>query len=276
MVAGRTVATRAASTSPLKLLLPRRPGPAAWIYSSTYGGGLVAGDQVELRIRLQPQACAVLSTQSATKVYKSPSGTPSRQTLDATVGDGSLLVLAPDPVSCFRSARYQQRQRIAVTGESAAVVVDWMTSGRRACGERWSMDQYDSRLDVYRDGAHILADNWLLDPRDGPLTSPFRIGRFHCVALIVMVGRPLQQRCGELLDAAANEPIAPDKPGLDRRQPAAKRSHPANPRRDARMRWPKVTQHFILLDAILGRAAVGAKMVSIITSRRRINRLALR
>ena len=212
MVGGRTVATRVAATSPLKLLLPRRPGPAAWIYSSTYGGGLVAGDNVELRVRMHARACAVLSTQSATKVYKSPSGRLSRQTLDATIDDGSLFVLAPDPVSCFRNARYQQRQRIAVTGDSAAVVVDWITSGRRARGERWSMDQFDSRLDVYYDGSHVLADNWLLDARDGPLTSPFRLGRFHCVALIVMVGRPLQRRCRELLDAVSDEPIAPTSP----------------------------------------------------------------
>ncbi len=212
MVAGRTIATRAAATTPLKLLLPRRPGPAAWVYTSTYGGGLVAGDEIELRVQLRPRACAVLSTQSATKVYKSPAGRPSRQSLDAVIDDKALLVVAPDPVSCFRGARYEQRQRIALTGDGAAVVVDWFTSGRRACGERWSMDQYRSRLDLYHDGTHVLADNWLLDPCDGPLTSPYRLGRFHCAGLLAVVGRPLQPTCAQLLRAASEEPISPDSP----------------------------------------------------------------
>src|SRR5947209_13174222 len=40
-VAGRTTVTRARSASPLKLLCPRVRGPSAWVFASTYGGGLV-------------------------------------------------------------------------------------------------------------------------------------------------------------------------------------------------------------------------------------------
>jgi urease accessory protein len=38
---------RARSAGPLRLLTPRA-GAAAWIVTSTYGGGLVDGDQVAL------------------------------------------------------------------------------------------------------------------------------------------------------------------------------------------------------------------------------------
>ena len=111
-IAGRTAATRIAATAPLKLLAPRRPGHAAWIYTSTYGGGLVAGDEIDLQVRLGPGACGVLGTQSATKVYKSSEGAICRQSLAATVADEALLVVVPDPVICFADARYEQRQRI--------------------------------------------------------------------------------------------------------------------------------------------------------------------
>lgn len=70
-VAGRTVLTRGSATSPLKLFNPRNAGASAWAYLATYGGGLVGGDQVRMRIEVGPQAAALVSTQASTKVYRS-------------------------------------------------------------------------------------------------------------------------------------------------------------------------------------------------------------
>ena len=219
LVAGRTAITRAAATSPLKLLMPRRPGAAAWIYTSTYGGGLVAGDEIDLRLRLGAETTCVIGTQSTTKVYKSPSGRTCRQTLSATVDDGALLIVAPDPVSCFAGARYEQRQRIEVHAGGSLVVVDWFTSGRRQRGERWQMDGYASRLDVDFDGQHVLADAWRLSPEDGRLDSPFRLGWFHCAAALVLIGSKFADAGNRLLTDAARLPIAPDYPLLEAGSP---------------------------------------------------------
>jgi urease accessory protein len=208
-IADRTVATRAAATAPLKLLNPRRPGRAAWIYASTYGGGLVAGDEIAIQARLGPGARAVLGTQSATKVYKSFGEAVCRQSLEATVADEALLVVVPDPVICFAGARYEQRQRVDLHGDGGLVLVDWLTSGRRARGERWSMTRYRTRLDVFLDDENLLADAWLLDPLDGPLDSPQRFGRFHCAGLVVVVGRTMAQVSRTLVERIDRTPISP-------------------------------------------------------------------
>ena len=47
-VGRRSHVTGNLATNPLKLWVPRRPGPASWIYATTFGGGLVAGDSVQL------------------------------------------------------------------------------------------------------------------------------------------------------------------------------------------------------------------------------------
>jgi urease accessory protein len=208
-IAGRTIATRCVATAPLKLLTPRRPGHAGWIYTSTYGGGLVAGDAIDLQVRLGPRAYGVLGTQSATKVYKSTQGAICRQSLAATVADGAMLVVVPDPVICFAGASYEQRQRVELQRDADLVLVDWLTSGRRARGERWSMRHYRTRLDVFLDQEHLLADAWLLDPRDGPLDSPFRFGQFHCAASAVIVGRKLAHVCQTLVERIGRMPISP-------------------------------------------------------------------
>src|SRR5262245_41650827 len=95
----RSLVTRAFAASPLRLLMPRNHGHAAWVYTSTYGGGLVDRDALHLDLDVGPHAAALLATQAATKVYRSPHGTS--MTMTARVADHGLLVVAPDPVVCF-------------------------------------------------------------------------------------------------------------------------------------------------------------------------------
>ena len=214
-IGGRTAVTRAQAFSPLKLLSPRRRGPAAWIYTSSMGGGLVAGDRIDMEVRVGPRARCVITTQSSTKVYKNPSNARCGQRLRATVCEDALLVLAPDAVTCFAGASYQQQQRIDLEPGSSLVVVDWLTSGRRARGECWSFSGFQSRLDVYLGPEHLLADSLRLDPNDGPLQAPHRLGRFHCLATVVVIGEPLREAIDRLLEQHARQPIQCNAPLID-------------------------------------------------------------
>ena len=188
VVRGRSTVVRCQASNPLKLLTPRRRSKAAWIYTSTFGGGLVAGDEVKLDVSVAERAICCLTTQSATKVYRSPQGEPARQELRATVSTGGVLVIVPDPVICFAEAIHEQEQFIDVSAGGTVVVLDWLTSGRRGYGEHWAFRRYLSRLNIDYDGERVLTDSLLLDQDDGPLDSPFRMGRFHCLAALVMIG----------------------------------------------------------------------------------------
>src|SRR5262249_62166635 len=86
---------------PLKPPTPRNHGHGAWVYTATYGGGLVDGDSVRLSVDVGPGAAALLSTQASTKVYRSTLGTEAQ--LNAVVDEDGLLVVAPDPVVGFAS-----------------------------------------------------------------------------------------------------------------------------------------------------------------------------
>src|SRR5262245_38222153 len=106
---GRSVVSRAYATSPLRLLTPENHGRAAWVYASSYGGGLVDGDCVEIDIEVGAGAAAYFSTQASTKVYRSERGAVTG--LRAAVAAGGLLIVMPDPVVCFAASRYVQTQR---------------------------------------------------------------------------------------------------------------------------------------------------------------------
>lgn len=207
VVQGRSVVTRSESSSPFRWLIPRRRSRAVWAYSSTYGGGLVAGDRIDLDVQLSPGALCAIGTQSSTKVYRNPGRPPCRQTLRASVGEEATLVMAPDPVTCFADASYEQAGHIDLQPGGSLVLVDWLTSGRRARGERWAFSRYRSRWDVFRDGRRVLTDALLLDAHDGPLDGPYRLGRFNCLATVVILGGRFDRVARNLLDAVESRPV---------------------------------------------------------------------
>ncbi len=208
-VAGGSAVTRAEATNPLKLLNPRRKNKAAWTYVSTFGGGLVAGDQTDIHVRVRSGATGVISTQSSTKVYKSPNGVPSRQFLSASLDENATLVIAPDPVTCFADSVYQQYQRFDLATDSTLIVIDWLTSGRRACGERWDFSRYASRLEVFLTGTRLLNESLCLNRDEGALEGLYRLGRFNCLATVLLIGQRLQMIRKQLLTLIGSKPIEP-------------------------------------------------------------------
>lgn len=191
----RSVVSRARATSPLRLLTPANHGDAAWIYTSTYGGGLVDGDVISLRVRVEEGAAAFLSTQASTKVYRSSRGSDAE--LNAEVGRDGLLVVAPDPVVCFASSRYRQTQHVNVSEGAGLVLVDWLSSGRRASGERWAFDEYVNRMVVRHRGRLVLHDATALRSSDGDLAT--RMGRFDVLALIVIAGEAVEAEAASIV-----------------------------------------------------------------------------
>ena len=209
-VCDRTVVTRARANSPLKILNPRSAESSAWVFTSTFGGGLVAGDQLALSVDVGENCSLLLGTQSATKVYRSSDGLSAGQTLNVSVGDGATCIIAPHPITCFASARFVQRQRIDLTPTSSLVLVDWFTSGRHASGERWVFDRYDSRTDVFIDGRHVFRDSLLLWGEDGPIDSQHRTGGFDCFAYAVVLGTAFEEPVKQLLRQIEREPVPTD------------------------------------------------------------------
>jgi len=204
---GSTYVSRCFATAPLKLLVPRTDAASAWAFASSFGGGLVAGDRVEMKVVAGPHTRCYVGTQSATKVYRSPAGHASQQHVHAAAQAHALLVWLPDPVCCFAEAVYEQRQRFDLTGTSSLVLLDWLTSGRHACGERYALTRYRSRNDIFVDGRHVVADSMLLDPRQGPLDARHRLGRFDCLATLVLMGPAVSDVAQRLLAAIAGTPV---------------------------------------------------------------------
>ncbi|TFK56972.1 UreD-domain-containing protein [Heliocybe sulcata] len=202
---------------PLKLLSPRieEEKGVAVVYNMSYGGGLVGGDQVQLNVDIGQGTSLVVLTQGSTKVFKiRPGVRPSsgsigditEQRMNTVVADGGALFLLPDPVTCFRAASYNQLQTFHLAHGSSAVLLDWVTSGRKSLGEDWSFSRYYSMNEVFIDGRRIAKDVMCLEEQgEGPgslkrRTLSERLAPYSCYATIILYG-PLVQ--GILADLEA-------------------------------------------------------------------------
>jgi len=205
---GRSDVHRARGAGPLRLLCPRAAGNAAWIVTSSLGGGLVDGDDVALEVAIAAGATSVITTQASTKVYKGSS----RQRLAVRIeGDGCAIVV-PDPIVPYRDARFVQVTSIDLAADSTLVLCDVLTAGRVAYGERWSAGKLDITLAL--DGAVRLHDRIVLEH-----DVAARMGRFEALATALLVGPRVRDLATTQLAALA--PVASRAPVIIAGSPLA-------------------------------------------------------
>lgn len=196
-VGGKSTVTRCFSKYPLKFIIPNKVGSsetdAVWVYALTYGGGIVSGDSIACEISVADSCTAVLTTQASTKVYKSLGSKSSEQILEAKIGSDAILAVIPDPVTCFSTARYSQKQIFRVVLDSSLVIVDWITSGRHESGEKWDFELYRSTNHIFLEGNQpLFLDSVLLE--QGSITNiAERMQDYQVIAMVILLGPKLKQ-----------------------------------------------------------------------------------
>lgn len=197
----------ASASSPLKLLTPCARGKSVWAFASNFGGGLVAGDETQLDLRIGNSARCFVGTQASTKVYRNPTRLACSHLTHATLEDEALLVFAPDAVQAFAGSTYRQRQEFHLAEGAGLVLLDWFTSGRAARGERWAFDHFQSRNEVFIQGERVFLDSILLNSESGQMASPHRTGRFNCFAMLLLIGIPLREAAVNMLKEVSCNPV---------------------------------------------------------------------
>ncbi|MDX1953787.1 MAG: urease accessory protein UreD [Verrucomicrobiota bacterium] len=206
MVQGRSAVLYSCSSNPLRLLTPCINRESVWAYLSSFGGGMVAGDQTSMKVTVDRNARCFLGTQASTKIYKNHLSRPCAHHLNATIGNNALLVFTPDPVQCFAGSTFDQCQRFDLEQASNLVLLDWVSSGRAARGERWAMNRYSSRNEIRREDRLIFLDALKLEPAETKLGNPFRTGGYHCFATVLLLGPLLAGHAAKILEAFASQP----------------------------------------------------------------------
>lgn len=171
------------------------------------GGGYLGGDVYDQRFRVLDNAQALVTTQSATKIYRTPQG-PVRQFTTIELGENAVLEYLADQTIAYRGATYHQFNRVTLHPSSTFVLSEEVTPGWHPDGIHFAYDEMRLRTEVEDavTGKLFLLDNMLLRPSN-------RLGHFgwtenytHTGQFLVVAPQVDQKLVTEINAMAAERP----------------------------------------------------------------------
>lgn len=160
-----TVMTHSRSTLPLQVSKPMEldNSGALCVMLLNPTGGLMGGDCLNTTIEVGEGAHAVLTTPSATKVYRTNSG-PAISRTTVNLAEDAVLEYVPDHVIPHPGSSLDQSLAVEMGPRSRAIILDSFSVGRVAREERWLFKALATELLVTRSGQPICRDRIRIQP----------------------------------------------------------------------------------------------------------------
>lgn len=151
----QTVLTRRAHVGPLRVQRPFiEPSGVCQTYVIHPPGGIVGGDVLDVQVRVQPGARALLTTPGATKFYRS-AREHAHQHQHVTVAANASVEWFPQETIVFDEALAHTRTRVDLSAASQCALWEITCLGRPAGGKPFASGLLTQRLEVY-DGERPL------------------------------------------------------------------------------------------------------------------------
>jgi urease accessory protein len=193
----RTVLARKQQQGPLTVQRAFYPeGAPCHLYLLHPPGGVVGGDQLEVRVQVAGGAHGLLTSPGAAKFYRS-AGAMARQQQQLEVADGAVLEWLPQEVILFPGARVDLQSRVRLSGSGRFIGWEILSLGRPAVGERFERGRATLGLRLERDGRPLLAERLRVDseqPGQAGLDAPSGLRGFPISATLVATGATAADR----------------------------------------------------------------------------------
>lgn len=207
---GRSVAIHQFHQGALRVLRPHyldESGQVCYVVVNP-GGAYLGADLFLLDLEVEAGADLLLTTQSATKIYRTP-GSFAEQRMTVRLGEGARLELMPDQLIAYRQASYRQNTYISVRPSSSLVMAEVVTPGWSPDGASFRYEELRLRNEIRvetDDGGQLLAlDNLLIRPPAGDVTGLGHMEGFsHLGSLVVVDARVDQSLADDLHSVTAD------------------------------------------------------------------------
>ncbi|MDX2256060.1 MAG: urease accessory protein UreD [Pseudanabaenaceae cyanobacterium bins.39] len=150
-------------------------------------GGFVGGDRLSAQIHLQPHTQALLTTATASKVYRS-NGEEATQEMVIRVDEGANLEWFPQETIAFAESRYRQTTRIELAPSATCTFWEIVRFGRTARGEKFIGGSWRSHTEVWQDQMPLWIDRQYLQGTSEMLESPNGLHGWAIAASFIFVG----------------------------------------------------------------------------------------
>ena len=177
VLAGRTRLAAVRQRPPLQVMRARHLDEAmpdlATLMILSPSGGVLQGDELDIRFELKPGARLRVGTQSATRIYRCPDALARIRTELTVHAEGHLEYL-PDPFVPYSGSRLASSTIARIAPNATLILGEVVTGGRLARGEAFDVGYFDSRIELRRLDGELLAQDALRMSAEEP---PNRLGR---------------------------------------------------------------------------------------------------
>ena len=182
---GKTVVKEQYSKVPLftqrALYLEESLPSMAYIHIMSPSGGILQGDRYRMDIVLKNKACAHITTQGATRIYRMERNYAT-QIVNVFVDEGSYLEFVPDQIIPYRDSRFYQTVNLKVHDNGTMIYSEMIVPGRVASGESFQYDIcYMKALAKNQKDKLRFIDIAILEPKKRNLNAVGILGTFDVV-----------------------------------------------------------------------------------------------
>lgn len=158
---GRTVIAAQSFRAPYHVSKPYWDADAGTLLVQVVNptAGILEGDSLESVIAVEAGASLLVTTPSASRVFKMQNGA-AECLQHFTVAKGAWLEVMPEPLVPHRGSRYRQRTRVDVEAGGALFFADLLLPGRVAYGEAWEWERLQLETEVRLDRELVLRERF--------------------------------------------------------------------------------------------------------------------
>ena len=185
--AGRSVAVEQYHRGALRVFRPLYLDESGQVtyYVVNPGGGYLDGDSYLTEVEVLQGASAVLTTQAATKIYRTPT-CPVRQDTRVSLGPGAVL----EQVIAYRESSYRQTTLVEMDPTATFMSLEVLTPGWAPDGSAFGYDCVRMRTDIRVGGRCAVVDNLRLVPGEAGLAGLGGLeGHSHLASFTVLDAR---------------------------------------------------------------------------------------
>ncbi len=189
---GKTQVIHTQVKAPLKVQRPFYPeGGICHSVVLHTAGGIVGGDRNGLSFHLQPNAQTLITTATASKIYRS-NGLQALQNIQMQVDSNACLEWLPQETIVFDGAIYRQNLHVELAPGAKWLGWEITRFGRTARGERFLGGDWKSYTEVWQQGMPLWIDRQWLPGGEKIIDSPHGLAGFPIVGSLAWIGQGVE------------------------------------------------------------------------------------
>jgi urease accessory protein len=157
------------------------------VYMLSPSGGIVQGDQYNIRIRLEAGSHALITSIAANKVYRMPHAF-AQQSVEIEVEAGAILEYLPDALILFKDADLRQTLKVKLHEGAICILQEAVMGGRLARDEVLQFRRFKNQIQVEDARGLLLLDSTDFQPQPDDLQRIGLLDNFPIWATWYLLG----------------------------------------------------------------------------------------